>query len=238
MSSPIAFIIGSGGNVGKHTAIALKAKGYKVALGSRKPAVQDIKNDGYFPVTVDAESVESIKAAFATITAELGPPNVVIFNAATFEPAPNPAEPLTLSVESFTKQTAFAASVFAAAQEALVGFRSDVHKDASKTFIVTGNPLPWLPVQGPLVPYFTINLQKTVLWRLTEYLASAYSKENIRFYYATITSSEGGMAFTTPEEFYTTGPQHAQVYLDLITRKDQAEWDYRFDLEAKHVVRA
>ncbi|KAJ7476829.1 hypothetical protein B0H11DRAFT_2426189 [Mycena galericulata] len=225
MSPLVAFIDGSGGNVGKHTAVALKAKGYKVALGSRNPAVQDIKNDGFFPVMMDAQSVESRKAAFAAVTAELGSPTVIIFNAATFEPAPIPEDPLTLLVDSLTRQTIFGLSTFAAAQEAL----------RSKTFIVTGNPMPWFPADVPL--YLGLNVQKIVEWRLVELLASAYSKENIRFYFATLTSPTGG-PIEPVSDFFTSGPLHAQVYLDLITRQDQVDWGYRFNLEGKQVIKA
>jgi NAD(P)-dependent dehydrogenase (short-subunit alcohol dehydrogenase family) len=84
MSPLIAFIIGAGQNIGEHTAAALKAKGYQVVLGSRKPAIDQIKKDGYFPVAVNIEIPESVQAAFAQITKELGPPNVVIFNGTVF----------------------------------------------------------------------------------------------------------------------------------------------------------
>jgi NAD(P)-dependent dehydrogenase (short-subunit alcohol dehydrogenase family) len=84
MSPLIAFIIGAGRNIGEHTAAALKAKGYQVALGSRKPDEDQIKKDGYFPVAIDAESPETLKAAFSQINRELGPPNVVIFNGICF----------------------------------------------------------------------------------------------------------------------------------------------------------
>jgi NAD(P)-dependent dehydrogenase (short-subunit alcohol dehydrogenase family) len=89
MSPLIAFIIGAGKNIGEHTAATLKAKGFKVALGSRKPDVDQLKKDGYFPVSVDAGSPESLKAAFSQINRELGPPNCVIFNGKFFYYKPN-----------------------------------------------------------------------------------------------------------------------------------------------------
>ncbi|KAJ7657885.1 hypothetical protein DFH06DRAFT_1409011 [Mycena polygramma] len=231
MSSPlIAFIIGAGKNIGENTAAALKAKGYKVAVGSRKPVIDQVKKDGYFPVVVDAQSVESVQKAFAEVNKELGPPNVVIFNAASFITAPTPADPVTLPVESFKAQTDLAVSVYAAAQEALKGFRSDTHKGALKTFIITGNPLPFAPVDNPL--WLGLSVQKIIKWRLAEIFALAYAKENIRFYFASLVGEKGGI-IEPISSFFTSGPQHAQVYLDLITRKDQADWDYRFTLDAK-----
>ncbi|KAJ7145799.1 hypothetical protein C8R44DRAFT_723701 [Mycena epipterygia] len=233
MSPLVAFIIGSGSNVGQHTAVALKAQGYQVALGTRNP--DKIKDEGFFPVLVDAGNIESIRAAFAKINAELGPPNVVIFNGSAFEAPPTPGDPLTLSVESFAAQTALGVSVFAAAQEAMKGFRSNVHKDSLKTFIATGNPLPWVPADEPM--WLGGSTQKLVQWRLMEMFASAYSKENIRFYYATLVGSTGGV-IEDLSKFATTGPQHAEVYSQLITRKDQADWDYRFTLDAKQWIKA
>ncbi|KAJ7468662.1 hypothetical protein FB451DRAFT_378494 [Mycena latifolia] len=232
MSPLTAFIIGSGANIGKNTAAALKAKGYRVALGSRKPAFDQVKKEGYYPVVIDAASPESIKTAFETVNKELGPPNVVIYNAAAAGATPSvPDDPLTLSVESFAQQTTFAVGVFAAAQEALRGFRSEVHKDSQKTFIVTGNPLPWVPDAFPHMIGW--HIQKIIGWRLMEHFASAYAKEKIRFYYATLVNEETGGVLDPLKDFFTSGPQHAQVYLDLITREDQAEWDYRFTLKAQ-----
>ncbi|KAJ7783975.1 hypothetical protein DFH07DRAFT_874309 [Mycena maculata] len=231
MSRLIAFIIGSGANVGQHTAAALKAKGYQVALGSRKPAVEQTKKDGYFPVTVDGTSSESIKTAFAQINQELGPPNVVVFNVATFTRPPVPEDPLTLSVESFTEQAAVGLSVFAAAQEAVAGFRSaGMHKDTLRTFIVTGNPLPFVPVdRGMWTP---LSVQKLIEWRLVALFAASYAKEGIRFYFATAVSETGGI-LEPLSQFFTSGPQHAEVYTDLATRADYADWDYRFTLKGQ-----
>ncbi|KAJ7631917.1 hypothetical protein DFH06DRAFT_1438407 [Mycena polygramma] len=231
MSSPlVAFIIGAGKNVGQNTAAALKAKGYKVAIGSRKPVIDQVKKDGHFPVAIDAQSVESVQKAFAQINKELGPPNVVIFNASTFVKAPIPADPLTLSVENFRLQTDFTVSVYAAAQEALKGFRSDTHKNSLKTFIITGNPLPWIPVDDPV--WLGGSVLKLIEWRLAGIFALAYAKENIRFYFASLVGDKGGIVEPL-SSFFTSGPQHAQVYTDLITRADHEDWDYRFTLDAK-----
>ncbi|KAF7345081.1 hypothetical protein MVEN_01671600 [Mycena venus] len=232
--SLIAFIIGAGQNIGQHTAAALKAKGYQVALGSRKPVVEQVRKDGYFPVAVDAESPESIQAAFAQINKDLGPPSVVIFNAAVVVPAPTPEDPLTLSVADFKRQTDVGVSVYAAAQEAVKGFRTEALKNAQKTFITTGNALPWLPAANGA--RIGLNIQKVLEWRLSEIFSNVYAKEGARFYFASLVGDTG--SFVDPiTNFFTSGPQHAQVYLELITRKDQADWDYRFTLEGKQWIR-
>ncbi|KAJ7719457.1 hypothetical protein B0H14DRAFT_2412253 [Mycena olivaceomarginata] len=223
MSPLIAFIIGSGPNIGQHTAAALKAKGYQVALGSRKPLPDELRKEGYLSVIVDAEKPESVKAAFADVNKRLGPPNAVIFNAATFVAVPRPDDPLSLPVEVLETQNAVSLSVFVAAQEAVRGFRSDALKGtgALKTFIVTGNPLPWMPTV-----FRSLSIQKLANWRLMQIFASAYAAENIRFYYACLVGENGGL-LEPFDDFLTSGPQHAKVYSDLVTRPDQADSEYR-----------
>ncbi|KAJ6542742.1 hypothetical protein B0H19DRAFT_1310715 [Mycena capillaripes] len=198
MSPHIASIIGAGKNIGEHTAAALKAKGYEVALGSRNPTIDQIKKDGYFPVVVDAHSPESVKTAFAQINMNLAPRNVVIFN----------EDPLTLSLESFKEHTNVGLAVYAAAQEAIRGFRSEAHRDTQKTFIVTGNSLPWVPANIP--KYLGLSMKKLIEWHLMENLSSAYSKEQFRFYYVRLVRETGDI-LNPMSSFSTSGPQFAQL---------------------------
>ncbi|KAJ7288530.1 hypothetical protein C8J57DRAFT_1494822 [Mycena rebaudengoi] len=228
MSSPVAFIIGAGVNVGQYTAAALKAKGYKVALGSRKP--DQTKNDGFFRVAVEAQHPESIQAAFAKVNAELGVPSVVICNGYKAEEPADVEDPLTLSVESITAQTAVGLGVFVAAQEYVRGARAGLPQGTPKTFIATGNPLPWAEVAER--KWLGLSVQKLVQWRLIEQFAASYSKENFRFYFATLVGETGGV-IEPLSDFWTSGPQHAKVFTNLVTRKDQADWDYRFTLDTK-----
>ena len=78
--SLVAFIIGAGPHVGAAVGTILKQNGYRIALGSRNPKIDNETEEGFYPVKVDASSYESIQAAFRTVNAELGPPNVVICN--------------------------------------------------------------------------------------------------------------------------------------------------------------
>ncbi|KAK7044360.1 hypothetical protein R3P38DRAFT_2878352 [Favolaschia claudopus] len=232
MAPLVAFIIGAGKNIGDHTAAALKGKGYKIALGSRNPDFEQVKKDGYFPVAVDAANTESVKAAFATVNKELGPPNAVVFNAAARILPPVSEDPLTLSFEDFKQQTDIGVNVYVAAQEAVKGFRSDIHKDTPlKTFIVTGNPLPWVHADLPGPQLVGITVEKDIQWRLMEILSGAYSKE-ARFYFVSLVGKAGGVVDSIPD-FFTSGPQHSQVYSDLITREDRLGFEYRFTLDGK-----
>ena len=75
----VAFIIGAGPHVGAAVGTILKQNGYRVALGSRNPKIDETET-GFHRVKVDASSSENIQAAFQAVNAELGPPNVVIYN--------------------------------------------------------------------------------------------------------------------------------------------------------------
>jgi len=72
----VAFIIGSGPNVGSAVAAKLREEGYKVALGSRNPKA----DEGYLPVTLDIEDKESVLSALDIVNKKLGPVNVIIVN--------------------------------------------------------------------------------------------------------------------------------------------------------------
>jgi hypothetical protein len=126
--------------------------------------------------------------------------------------------------------------VFAAAQQAIAGFRSGVHKDAPKAFIVTGNLLPFI---AALPSYTSLDIQKVVSARLVETFATAYKNDiryvssflamclvlnrNHRFYFASLVSPSGEI----PEDFPKSGDTHAQVYWDLINGGTQGNWDHR-----------
>lgn len=197
MPSLTALILGAGSNVGQSLATLLKQKGYAVALGSRNPDFDHVKKEGFFPVRIDVSKPESIKDAFATVNAELGPPNVVVYNgnssillnrpglifihkltAAVFKAPPDPTDPLSLPLEDFTEAVFTGLGVFVAAQQALPGFRSETHKDSTKTFIVTGNILPFVPPTSPL--FLGLDTQKYIQARLVDLFSRVYPKEDIR----------------------------------------------------------
>lgn len=49
---------------------------------------------------------------------------------------------------------------------------------------------------------------------------------NIRFHYALLVGADG-KSFPDFAGFRSSGPVHAEVYWDLITRKEAENWDYR-----------
>ncbi|KAF9014569.1 hypothetical protein BDZ89DRAFT_995096 [Hymenopellis radicata] len=223
-SKLVALIIGAGSNVGDSVAQTLLKQNYKVAVGSRNPK-RDNLPAGLYPFTVDVTKPESIKSAFEKVTTEVGPPNIVIFNAATLEFS-NAADPLSLSLSAFDKANAVASSFYSAAQEALGSFRSPVHKDSVKAFIVTGNLLAFLPAVASEGNRFSLGLQKRSEAYLSELLHNAYAKEGIRFHYAHLVSAEG--AIPPYADFLKSGPAHAKAYARLINAQSPESWDYRF----------
>ncbi|KAF7421103.1 hypothetical protein PC9H_011623 [Pleurotus ostreatus] len=234
----VAFIIGFGPNIGGSVASLLKEQGYTVAVGSRKPDVDKVKKEGYFPVQVDATQQASISAAFAAVNAELGPPSVVVYNR-QFPPAvpvihrepTDVSDPSTLPLEAFNDVIAIGSNVFVAIQEALKGFRSSKHEDTPKAFIVTGNVLPADKALSPF--YFSLDIQKIIESRIVGQLARANEKTGIQFAYATLVADDGGIP--PYDLFLKSGDVHAKVYWELINRKE-GPWDYRFTLDGKKLA--
>ncbi len=199
-SKLVAFIIGAGSNVGDSVAQTLLKQNYKVALGSRNPKRDNVP-EGLYPFSIDVTKPESINPAFDKVIADIGPPNIVIFNgvyffprivnqmtdllllAATFERS-NLEDPLSLPFSGFSRDHAVTASFYLAAQEALSSFRSPIHKDSVKAFIVTGNLLAFIPAAASEATRFGLGLQKRSEAYLTELFHNVYAKEGIRYVFS------------------------------------------------------
>ncbi|KAK0502424.1 hypothetical protein EDD18DRAFT_691235 [Armillaria luteobubalina] len=227
MSSLVALILGAGPNVGHHVAKTLQSQKYKVALGSRNPDVDALKKEGFFPVKVDITLPDSVSAAYKAVSTQLGTPNVVVFNAATWHHPEVETDPLSLTLEDFKRTLAVTTSVYSVAQDALKGFRSLT--SGPKTFIVTGNVLPFLPHDNTAM--YDLQTLKVVEAHLIEVFYNAYIKEDIRFHFALLVSPEGGIPAYS--DFLKSGPSHAKVYWELISSKEPKGWDYRFTIDGK-----
>jgi len=128
-------------------------------------------------------------------------------------------------VEDLSKVTNIGVNAFAAAQAALSGFRDPIHKDHPKTFIATGNLLPFSYVNPP--SHWALGIQKAIMSRFIANASQAFEAEGFQFYFPSLVSKDGGFPDYT-EEFLKSGPTHGKVYLELINNKKQEEWDYRF----------
>ncbi|PPQ98471.1 hypothetical protein CVT26_013872 [Gymnopilus dilepis] len=222
----VAFVLGAGSNVGSSVAAKLKENGYRVALGSR--SAKNEEDQGYLNVKVDVTRRESIESAFDVVAEKLGPVNVVVYNAASLNIPPVENDILSIPVSTYEESVSLALGVFTAAQKAVPGFRSEVHRNHPKTFIVTGNILPFNQYSPP--KWFTLGVQKTIEARFIATAAKSYEAENFQFYYATLVSNTGEIPGSI---FWTSGPVIADVYWQLINNKKQASWDHRFTPDGK-----
>ena len=78
-TSPVILILGAGPNVGQHVARAFAAKGYKVALASRK-ANEENNTPNQVNVSSDLSDPSSIAGVFSRVKELLGIPSVVVHN--------------------------------------------------------------------------------------------------------------------------------------------------------------
>ncbi|KAH9479727.1 Diacetyl reductase [(S)-acetoin forming] [Psilocybe cubensis] len=228
MSKLVAFILGAGTHVGAAVAAKLHKNGYQVALGSRNPK-QEGSDGTYFNVKLDVQSRESIESAFDTVVKNLGPVNVVVYNAASRVGPTDPNEFLSVPIEAYQDAASIGVGGFIAAHKALASFRSEVHKENPKVFIVTGNLLPFEQYNPP--GFFTLGAQKALLSRFVATASQSYQNENIQFYYATQSSETG--THPGPENFAKGAQAHADVYWKLINNKKQGDWNHQFTLDGK-----
>jgi len=215
-----AFILGAGPRIGRSVALKLKDEGYKVAVGSRSPDVEETTRDGLYPIRVDASMPETIQGAFDQVRREIGTPNVVVFNASALTFPPTPKDPLSIPLASFIHDQAVGVnSIFALAQCAVQGF-GQLPASTPRAFIVTGNLLPFV---APVPNMVTLGSQKVGSAYLVRLFAKAYAEKGHRFYYAQQVSSTGGNPGNE-----LSGSAHATAYWNLVQREEQGEWDYRF----------
>ena len=81
-TTPVLLILGYGANVGQSVARAFAAKGYKVAVTSRKANSKDDTAD-QVSIAADMSKPESIPEIFSKVRKALGTPSVVVYNGKT-----------------------------------------------------------------------------------------------------------------------------------------------------------
>ncbi|KZV80448.1 NAD(P)-binding protein [Exidia glandulosa HHB12029] len=218
--SLVAFIIGAGSNVGTGIAKHLSAQGYTVVVGSRSGT----KVDGAgHAVKVDVTKPETVKTAFAEVEKVAGaPPNVVIYNAAGFTPPPSDAA--SVALDAYARDVSVGTTgLYAAVQEAVAAFRK-APKQAPKAFIFTGNVIPFIPAAVPML--LTLGVGKVAAAWQIQLFSNAFKDENFRFYYASQVSRAGGIVSKPAGGL--SGPAHGTAFWNLIQRKEQGGWDFRF----------
>ena len=78
-TSPVILILGSGPNIGQSVARAFAAKGYRVALASRKLKEED-STKNQVNISSDLSDPNAVVGVFSKAKALLGSPSVVVYN--------------------------------------------------------------------------------------------------------------------------------------------------------------
>jgi NAD(P)-dependent dehydrogenase (short-subunit alcohol dehydrogenase family) len=231
MDHRVLLLLGGGQNIGLATITAFKAQGYKVASVSRNPS-DAIQKAADLVLVADFSNPSSIAGVFSKVEAQLGIPNVVIYNG-IFYPFPvhfprfnhcpsayswsgratDPASPTTASLSGFQQDLAVnTTSVYAAVQAAVDGY-ARLPSTVPKTFIFTGNKAAAAISPG----VFTLGFTKAATWYMIQTLVAAYRDCGYGFYFVDERTPEGkGM-------IYISGIAHAEMFLELAQRQTQGE---------------
>jgi len=216
-TSPIILILGAGPNIGRGVARAFAAKGYKVALASRR--AKEAHNTGNeIHIPSDFSNPNAIVDVFSTVKASLGIPSVVVYNigAATANP---PNDPLSLPLADFNHDlTLNTVSPFVAAQQAAIGF-AQLPESASRTFIYTGNILNTTIIP----PLMDLGVGKSATAHIIQSAAAAYKNRGFKFYYCDERNADG-----TPAYSKIDGDAHGKLYAELAEGKTQGLWQQTF----------
>lgn len=184
--------------------------GYLVCAVSRNPE---------FPLAdlclqADFSNPSSIEHVFARCEKQLGVPNVVIFNAFSWN-SMGTSNPLEADVEGFQRDLNInTVSAFAAMKAAVKEF-GKLGPEIKKTFLFTGNKGNTLicPQLGLLA------LTKSATWYLIQTILASYSPEEEttkpRFYFVDERSPNGKGIY------FISGAAHAKFFLELAERVDQ-----------------
>jgi len=223
-----ALVLGSGSNIGASVTKKLQSEGYTVATLSRSPPSTSSTSSNHHHITADLATSTALKSHIASAATALGGfPNVIVYNAwsATF---PQNADNwlADISPEAVSKELAVnTVSLYAAAQAAVEGWEGLGEDDGTpRVLIYTGNPLPWINVPTLV----SLGMGKSASATLVESLAATYGAGGKRFYFTMQVDEKTGGIYNGID-----GPIAAQVYWDLIQRKEQGGWKISFDKKLK-----
>ncbi|APA08969.1 hypothetical protein SS1G_02820 [Sclerotinia sclerotiorum 1980 UF-70] len=214
MAHKVLLFLGAGGNVGASSVELFKSKGYKVASVART-IKDEVRTHSDLCLTADFSNPSTIKSVFERVEKELGTPNVVVYNPYSWSMSPDPANPVSASLENFQKDLAInTVSAYAAAQAAVEGFKK-LPRTIKKTFIYTGNNGNTF-----IFPQFLLlGIGKSSAWYLIQTMVATpgFAAEGYRFYFADERTPEGKAMH------HTSGPGHAEFFLQLAEQEGQGE---------------
>lgn len=223
MSKPVILILGAGANVGTSVARKFSQEGYKIATAARS-VHKDIADISDLTVKADFNDPSSVRSVFEEVNTKLGPPNVVVYNAAAakFTPA---NDSLSVSLEDYTSTMNVSVnSAFAAAHQAVLAFHN-LPSDVKKTFIFTGNITNLAPIPAML----SAGMAKAAAAHMIQTASLSYANEGYQFYYGDERFADGKAVYSK-----ISGDSHATFYWELAQRKEQGPWDATF-VDGKYV---
>lgn len=183
-AAPIILVLGAGGNIGAAVSRRFQSAGYRVALVSRSatesapsggsPNVVTLKADLTDPSTI-APLFSRVSSAFGGSSPAV--PSVVVFNAATLHPMPEPGNALSLDDTELAKDLALMVrSPYQAAREAFAAWKREGIKGG--TFIYTSNMLSRKTMLLPDLLTLGIGKRASEYW--LELADTLYRKEGYR----------------------------------------------------------
>ena len=215
----VVLIIGGGPRIGHAVANAFSKDGYKVAIASRNPDKTEAEKNGWLPVAMDVADAKAVEHGFQQVRSELGPPNVVVYNAAALTFAPMD-DPFSLTPEQYVSTlNVNLIGAYSALHHTVAAFK-ECDKSLPKVFIATGNVVPWQPHP----PATTLGSGKAGLVYLIQDGNIGYGKQGFRFYFASQIREDGG-----PVPYQDVNAEaHGRWYGELVKRAELGEWDVRF----------
>ncbi|KAL7917481.1 hypothetical protein ACQKWADRAFT_306746 [Trichoderma austrokoningii] len=216
MTQNVALILGYGPTVGTSAARTFAAKGYKIAIVSRSKKDSESEK-GYLQIQADLSNPSSVEGIFSKVIAELGHPSVVLYNASSARLSPSTT--LAEEIAAFqSDNNVNIVSAHIAAQLAIKSF-AVLPRQSSKTFIYTGNKLPFMVVR----PLLSQGVGKAGSAHLMHYLAEEYKDAGYKFYYADERKLDGDPVYGDID-----GDAHGVFYSQLAEGEAQGPWNATF----------
>lgn len=161
-TSEVAVIFGVGSNIGTALTKGFVDAGYRVATVSRSSPPSADTSSNPLHIKADLSDPAAVTGVFDKVrSAGLEFPSVVIWNAATVIPPPEPENPLSLADSDVDAATnLMIKSPYVAAREAVKVWQGREGSEGGRkgTFIMTGNLLP--KVIPPLATFVSLGIGK------------------------------------------------------------------------------
>ncbi|KAB5584958.1 hypothetical protein GE09DRAFT_1068859 [Coniochaeta sp. 2T2.1] len=220
-ASPVVLILGAGARVGAAVAERFANNGYKVAVVSRK-GTGSINSDGYLSLKADFSKPETVPAVFEAAKTEFhAAPTVVVYNAASLVPPPDPNSIFSLPAEAFASSLNINTnSAYVAAQQAVKGWET-LPAETKKTFIYTGNALNAFLIPAPILATLGTGKNASSFW--ISLADTLYSSKGTRFFYADERHADGKSKGEALD-----GAAHADFYEQLAKHEGNVPWQATF----------